>query len=96
MKQRVANDLLIIKAFYEDEAYQRYIQPKPLPSTDFEHKKYLNKLLGDKQLVTKLLFRGSDHGFNRYSFLDRCVKKGPTISLFKILNGDCIGGYTTA
>ena len=29
-------------------------------------------------------------------FHSRCDNKGPTISLFKIKNGDCIGGYTAA
>jgi hypothetical protein len=29
-------------------------------------------------------------------FHSRCDNKGPTISLFKILDGDCIGGYTKA
>ncbi len=29
-------------------------------------------------------------------FHSRCGKKGPTISLFKIKDGDCIGGFTKA
>ena len=29
-------------------------------------------------------------------FHKRCDNKGPTISLFKIKDGDCIGGYTKA
>ena len=28
-------------------------------------------------------------------FRSRCKGKAPTISLFKIKNGDCIGGYTS-
>ena len=29
-------------------------------------------------------------------FHSRCDKKGPTISLFKVKDGDCIGGFTNA
>jgi hypothetical protein len=28
------------------------------------------------------------------NFHDHCDKKGPTISLFKINDGDCIGGFS--
>ena len=53
-------------------------------------------LLGNKLLVTSLLYRGSTHGWRQEEFHSRCDKKGPTISLFKINMGDCIGGYTKA
>jgi hypothetical protein len=43
-----------------------------------------------------LLYRGSDHGWKALDFHSRCDNKGPTISLFKIKDGDCIGGYTNA
>ncbi len=29
-------------------------------------------------------------------FHSRCDNKGPTVSLFKIVDGDCVGGYTKA
>ena len=61
-----------------------------------EQKLFLNKLLGNKRLVTVMLYRGSDHGWMYKEFHSRCDKKGPTINLFKIKDGDCIGGYTTA
>jgi hypothetical protein len=51
--------------------------------------------LGNNKLVTKLLFRGSDNGFYSNNLKDRIKRKGPTIFLFKVLNGDCIGAYTT-
>ncbi len=41
-----------------------------------------------------MLYRGSLHGWNAKDFHDRCDNKGPTISLFKVKDGDCIGGYT--
>jgi hypothetical protein len=53
-------------------------------------------LLGNKKLVTVLLFRGSQHGWKCIDFHSRCDKKGPTISLFKVKDGDCIGGFTEA
>ncbi len=43
-----------------------------------------------------MLYRGSDHGWNFKDFHSRCDNKGPTISLFKIKDGDVIGGYSTA
>ena len=55
----------------------------------------MNKLLGDNKLVTALLYRGSDDGWEAEDFHKRCDDKGPTICLFKIKDGDCIGGYTT-
>ena len=51
--------------------------------------------MGNNQLVTKLLFRGSDKGFYSIYLYKRLKRKGPYIFLFKVLNGDCIGGYTT-
>jgi hypothetical protein len=60
-----------------------------------EEKKFLLKLLGNKLLVTTLLYSGSKHGWKYKNFHSRCDGKGPTISLFKVKNtGDCIGGYT--
>ena len=61
-----------------------------------EEKAFLLKLLGNKRLVTTLLLRGSIHGWKYKDFHSRCDGKGPTISLFKVKDGDCIGGYTNA
>jgi hypothetical protein len=65
-------------------------------ATEKQQKEYLIKLLGNKMLVTVLLFRGSKHGWYPKDFHSRCDKKGPTISLFKVKDGDCIGGFTKA
>jgi hypothetical protein len=54
------------------------------------------KLLRNKKFVTVLLFRGSEHGWKGIDFHSRCDNKRPTISLFKIKDGDCIGGFTNA
>jgi hypothetical protein len=61
-----------------------------------KEKEYLHKLLGNKRFVTILLFCGSIDGWNMEDFHSRCDNKGPSISLFKIKDGDCIGGYTKA
>ena len=45
-------------------------------------------------MPTTLIYSGSAHGWLIKDFHERCDDKGPTISLFKIKNGDCIGGYT--
>ena len=53
-------------------------------------------LLGNKRFVTTLLYRGSEDGWKYKDFHLRCDNKGPTISLFKVKNGDCIGAFTKA
>jgi hypothetical protein len=50
--------------------------------------------LGNKLLVTTLLYRGSINGWTRKDFHYYCDNKGTTICLLKIKDGDCIGGYT--
>jgi carbamoylphosphate synthase large subunit len=65
-------------------------------ATEKQQKEYLHELLGNKKLVTTLLYSGSLHGWMTIDFHSRCDNKEPTITLFKIENGDCIGGYTKA
>lgn len=62
--------------------------------TKREGKKFLLKLFGYKRLFTTLLYSGSIHGWMNEDFHSRCGNKGSTIVLFKIKDGDCIGGYT--
>jgi hypothetical protein len=61
-----------------------------------KQKEYLLKLLGNKKYVTYMLYRGSEHGWKCKDFHSRCDDKEPTISLFKIKDGDIIGGYSKA
>jgi hypothetical protein len=65
-------------------------------ATEVKEKRFLQKLLKLKQLDTNILYRGSDHGWTFKDFHDRCDKKGPKICLFRVKDGDCIGGYTAA
>ena len=46
--------------------------------------------------MTTLLYRGSNDGWKLKDFHFRCSNKGPTLSLFKVKKGDCIGGFTSA
>ena len=53
-------------------------------------------LLKDKEVYeTVLEYRGSDHGWEADDFHKRADNKDWTVSLFKILDGDCVGGFTT-
>jgi hypothetical protein len=64
-------------------------------ATENHHKEYLHNLLGNKRFVTYMLYRGSDHGWTGRKFHDRCDNEGSTISLYKVKDGDVIGGYNT-
>ena len=61
-----------------------------------EEKKFLLKLLGNKRLETFLLYSGSIHGWYVKDFRSKCVDKNRTITLMKVKDGDCIGGYASA
>ena len=65
-------------------------------ATEKKQKQFLLKLLGNKLLITTILYSGSIHGWMYKDFHSRSYKKGPTIILFKVKDGDCIGGYTKA
>lgn len=65
-------------------------------ATEDKEKEFLIELLGNKEFPTKLVYCGSINGWNFKNFHDCCDGKGPTVSLFKIKDGDCIGGYTSA
>ena len=65
-------------------------------ATDLKEKYQMYKILNYRSLKSTLLYRGSDHGWNIIDFHSRCDNKGHTICLFKVKEGDCIGGFTTA
>jgi len=50
---------------------------------------------GKQVYETVLEYRGSNHGWEGEDFHKRADNKGWTVSLFKILDGDCVGGFTT-
>ncbi len=61
-----------------------------------EMRAFLWKILGNKPLkITNRLYSGSNDGWDWKDFHNRCDKKGKTVSLFQIKDGDCIGGYTS-
>jgi hypothetical protein len=52
--------------------------------------------LKDKEVYeTVLEYRGSYHGWTGKDFHDWADYKDWTVSLFKIEDGDCVGGFTT-
>ena len=52
--------------------------------------------LKDKKVYEAVLeYRGSEHGWGYNDFHSRADHKDWTVSLFKILDGDCVGGFTT-
>ncbi len=57
---------------------------------------FLKKILGSKEFETYMIYSGSRDGWMAKDFHSKSDGKGPTISLFKIKYGDCIGGFTTA
>ena len=65
-------------------------------ATETKEKKYLLSLMNYRPLISNILYRGSENGWTQNDFHERCDKKGPTICLFKVKDGDCIGGYTSA
>ena len=67
-----------------------------LCTSDPKEKAYLHKLLNNKKIVMTLLYRGSRDGWEYDDFHSRCDGKSPTITLFKLKDGPCIGGYTEA
>jgi hypothetical protein len=58
--------------------------------------RFLTDLIGDRNMETVLLYKGSLHGFNSKDFHSRADKRGPTISLFKLDNREIVGGFTDA
>ena len=84
------------------------ILPMSLDCTKRIEKDYLIKILKKEEFklfgkniikyakIKQMIYRGSQHGFKAKDFHEQCDGKGPTISLFKLSNGECIGGYTQA
>ena len=61
-----------------------------------KEKKYLLNLFGNKQFITAILYKASDHGFTAREFHLRCDGKGSTITIIKVKDGPYIGGFTNA
>lgn len=59
-----------------------------------EEKLFLKRIVGYNEPVTSLLYRGSRDGWTYADFHKLCDEKGPTITLFKVKDGPCIGGFT--
>ena len=55
----------------------------------------LKQWFDNQILELKILYRGTEHSFAYAAFLDNCVNKGPTLSVFQSENGRIFGGYTS-
>jgi hypothetical protein len=63
---------------------------------NFKEVQQMIEYLKEKQVYeTVLEYRGSEHGWSHNDFHKRADNKGWTVTLFKILDGDCVGGFTT-
>lgn len=58
-------------------------------------KYFLLGLLSERNVTTKLLYRGTRDGFECKDFHQRCDMKGATITLFKNEADRRFGGFTT-
>ncbi len=63
---------------------------------DPREKTFLVEMMPIKEFDTVLKYRGSRDGWMNRDFHYRCDNLGPTLTLFKLLSGDCIGGFTSA
>ncbi len=57
---------------------------------------FMHKFLNYKNISFYLYYRGSRDGWWAVDFHSRCDEKGPTLTLFQIKDGDCLGGFTNA
>jgi hypothetical protein len=60
-----------------------------------QEKAYLKLIMGNRTFETFLLYRGSRDGWTGKDFHSRCDDKGATLTLYKIKDGSCFGGYTS-
>jgi hypothetical protein len=54
----------------------------------------LKKILGDLQFITDDIYRGSRDGWKAKDFHSKCDDATPTITLMRVKDGPCIGGFT--
>ena len=87
-----SNSCDIISSFSNNTLVDNFLNNSKCTTTQLE-KKYLASILGNNSTI--LLYNASADGWTSDDFHSRCDNKGPTISLFKVSNGDCIGGYTS-
>jgi hypothetical protein len=54
------------------------------------------KIFQDKKVIATLKFQGSLHGWTASDFHRKADNLGATLTLLKIIDGPCIGGFTNA
>ena len=63
---------------------------------NIKEKLFLWNIMGYKSFSFVLLYKGSRDGWENKDFHFRCNRRGPTLCLFKLTDGKCIGGFTCA
>ena len=53
-------------------------------------------MLGNKEFVFTLLYRATQQEYTAEEFHRKCDHRSPTVSLLKLNNGNCIGGFTSS
>ena len=55
---------------------------------------YLDSVIGNNKNIIEILYKGSIDGWLFKDFHSKVDNNGSTITLMKLSNGQCIGGYT--
>jgi hypothetical protein len=95
--ERAKREFEYFKSKIDQEALIERVLSHSLCTINYEDIKYLDKILGNEYEISRApIYRGSKHKWKLSDFEKRCLEKGPTLSLFKVKDGPCIGGFTTA
>lgn len=70
-----------------------YLSRSSCKMTD-EEIAFVQNVLEERKIGASLLYRGSQHGWMWEDFHKRCDMKGPTLTLMRLRDGPCIGGFT--
>ena len=53
------------------------------------------KSLGPHLIDVQMIYNAREDGWKAKDFHKKCDRKGPTVSITKVKDGPCIGGFTT-
>ena len=57
--------------------------------------RFLIKSLGPHLIDVQMIYNAREDGWKAKDFHKKCDRKGPTVSITKVKDGPCIGGFTT-
>jgi hypothetical protein len=73
---------------------ERFLQDSNIASSEAD-RLFLLGLIGERNIQSELLYRGSRDAFRALEFHEKCDQKGPSITLFKSDRDKRFGGYTS-